>query len=533
MKRYLVQHAFDNWAIRHSDGPAIYFQNESVSYGELHSFSNRLAHCLKSKGISRGDRVCLIMKRSPNFIRGLLGVLKADAVYVPVDDKSPAKRALEIVSDCAPSALICDRSTLDLAKALKGNLRQPGVMIVLGTPGEKPHENDGTVYEDHVSGFSDEEPEYANIDLDPAYIIYTSGSTGKPKGVAVSHLNILNYIDWALDCFAIDDKDSFLSTSLFHFDMSVFDIYAPLLAGCSLTIAPDGMVVFPSRIMDLIEQRGITIWKAASSVFSYFTKLRALKAGRMPTLGRVIFSGEPLATKVLAEWMKTYPDKAFFNAYGPSECTGISTYYRVPRVPEDMTEAIPIGRACANTEVFAVTEDGKIAGAGEAGELCIRSSGVSPGYWNDREKTEKAFVQNPAGVGCLGDRVYRTGDLVRLLDNGNFVFLGRLDEQVKVSGYRIELGEIERVMQAIRGVEQGAVIPFRNQSNEEVELVGFVESRDGVDGETVKACLRDSLPKYMVPAKICLMADLPRNENGKVDKRRLADYLARVQGEPS
>jgi amino acid adenylation domain-containing protein len=529
MKRYLAQHSFDNRAKKDGDKLAIYFQNEFISNGDLYSFSNRLANCLKTSGISRGDRVLLMMKRSPNFIRGLLGVLKADAIYVPVDDKSTTNRALEIASDCAPSAIICDQSTLTLAR---GNCCQPLSIFVLGSHRDGLETDDGTTYyEDELSRFTDDEPEYANIDADISYIIYTSGSTGKPKGVAVSHLNIFNYIDWALEYFAIDETDNILSTSLFHFDMSVFDIYCPLLSGCSLTIAPDGMVVFPNRIMALAEQRGVTIWKAASSVFSYFTKLRALKAGRMSTLQQLIFSGEHLPTKVLVEWMRTYPDKTFFNAYGPSECTGISTCYKVPQIPGDITEAIPIGKACANTEVFAMTEDGKVTGVGETGELFIRSSSMSSGYWNDGEKTEKVFVGNPVGGCCYGDRVYRTGDLVRFLSDGNFVFLGRRDEQVKVSGYRIEIGEIERAMQGINGIEEGVVISVKDESTGDIQLVGFVESRQGMDAENVKAILGDSLPKYMVPARICFLANLPRNENGKVDKRKLADQCLSIHSE--
>jgi acyl-coenzyme A synthetase/AMP-(fatty) acid ligase len=345
-------------------------------------------------------------------------------------------------------------------------------------------------------------------------------------------LNIFNYIDWALDYFGIESSDNILSTSLFHFDMSVFDIYAPLFSGAKLTLAPDGMVVFPNRVMDLIERKGVTIWKASSSIFSYFVKLRALKPNRMNTLRKIVFSGEALATKLLAEWMKTYPDKTFFNAYGPSECTGISTCYQVPRIPENLLEAIPIGKACANSEVFAVKENGETAGEGEAGELCIRSSSVSAGYWNDAGKTEQAFLDNPRRPWGGGDRLYRTGDLVKRLPDGNFVFMGRIDEQVKISGYRIEIGEVERALQAIQGVEEGAVIPVEDEVNDGIQLVSFVgSSNKTMDCEDLLAILRESLPKYMVPTKICFLPQLPRSQNGKVDKRKLRDLWATVQSD--
>jgi amino acid adenylation domain-containing protein len=423
--------------------PAVHCGDRSASYEEIYVSSNKLANCLKRNGVQRGDRVALILPKSIEFIYSMLGILKADAIYVPIDAQAPPARVAEIIEDCDPSSVICDDSTALLAAGCLHGLKRSSVIFVLGEKTSDVHElGSPFVCQNDIEKEDSTEPNYANLDRDIAYIIYTSGSTGKPKGVMVSHLSVLDYINWAVEYFSISHRDHILNTSPLHFDMSVFDLYCPLMTGGSLTLVPKQLQLFPIRLLEIMEKRRITIWKTVSSLLAYFVKARALSPGRLDDVRTIIFSGENLPTKYLIEWMRTYPDKEFYNAYGPTEATGISTCYRVEDIPSSPDIAIPIGKACTNTEVFALKENGTILEANEIGELYIRGSCLSLGYWNNPVGTESAFGQNPLNNNC-DEMVYRTGDLVRLLPDGNYVHLGRKDDQIKYMGHRIELGEIE------------------------------------------------------------------------------------------
>jgi len=529
MKNYLVQHAFDNTAIKYENKVALYFQSENITYGDLYHSCNQLANCLIRIGVKRGDRVLYILDRSINSIKAKLAVLKADAIYVPLDKDTPQARFREIFGDCIPSVIICDNSTLNkVSTLLKTSTYEPKI-VILDSKEDSPYQNEEFIWKEDISMEANNAPGYSNIDKDIAYILYTSGTTGKPKGVMVSHQNIFNYINWAIDYFDISERDNILSTSPFHFDMSVFDIYCALMSGAALEIASSQNLLYPIRIINIIDKRKISLWKAVSSLFAYFVKVKALKPDRMRSLQKIIFSGEPLPTKYLIEWMKTYQDKIFYNAYGPSECTGISTIYKVENIPVDVNDAVPIGKACANTEIFAQHKDGSIAEAGEVAELFIRTSSLSCGYWDDGDKTNKAFVTNPLNR-SFDEKVYRTGDLVKKLPDGNYLFVGRKDDQIKYMGYRIELGEIDSALRTIDFINDAATIAINVQGKDEMEIISYIESNNSVDLEATWERLDQILPKYMLPHKIQTINSFPRSENGKVDRKSLKSRSMELNG---
>jgi amino acid adenylation domain-containing protein len=519
MNSYLVHQRFDEISRKCSGQTALHFQGESISYQDLRLSSNQIAHSLRRHSIQRGDRIAIVLPKSINSIRAILGILKADAIYVPIDFRTPQRRMEEIITDCSPSGVICDRSTINrMGSALLLNKNRPTLWVLGAEKGDGSE--GGVLCEDDIQEERNDEPDYSNIDKDVAYILYTSGSTGKPKGVMISHLNIFNYINWATDYFQIHGNDHILNTSLFHYDMSTFDIYGALHTGATLTIVPEKVLLFPNRIIDIIEQRSISIWKGVSSLLAYIAKLHSLDHGRMSTLRKIIFSGENLPTKYLMEWMRTYPEKEFHNAYGPTECTGISTCYKIDQIPSDSTARIPIGKACANSEVFSLCDGPRLARAGEIGELYIRGSSVGQGYWNDEEKTQLAFVRNP-----LNERsdeiVFRTGDLVKQLDDGNYVFCGRKDLQIKHMGHRIELGEIEYALQGVEDVRDAAVIVATENGDENEQIVAFVEIDGETDVDDIYERLKDRLPQYMMPTKIKAVHQIRRLENGKIDRLHL------------
>jgi D-alanine--poly(phosphoribitol) ligase subunit 1 len=524
MSCYLVQQRFDEISRKYSGQIALYFQDESISYENLYLSSNRIAHSLRRHGVQRGDRIAIILPKSTNSIRAILGTLKADAIYVPIDFRAPSKRIEEIIVDCSPSGIICDKSTINqMDSILLMHKKRPTLWVLGAERGDDPQ--GGVLCENDVQDESNEKPDYSNIDEDIAYILYTSGSTGKPKGVMISHLNIFNYINWATDYFQIHGSDRILNTALFHYDMSTFDIYCALHTGASLTIVPEKVLLFPNRIIDMIEQSRISIWKGVSSLLAYIAKLHGLDQGRMNSLRKIIFSGENLPTKYLIEWMRTYPEKEFYNAYGPTECTGISTCYRIEQIPPDANARIPIGKACANSEVFSLHDGATLARVGEVAELYIRGSSVGHGYWNDAEKTRRSFVRNPLNERA-NEIVYGTGDLVRQLEDGNYVFCGRKDFQIKHMGHRIELGEIEYALQGVEHVKDAAVIAAKEAADENEQIVAFIEIDGEADVDEIHERLKDRLPQHMMPTKIKVLSQIRRLENGKIDRQSLGSSWA-------
>jgi len=423
-----------------------------------------------------------------------------------MDAKSPEQRLRYIVEDCQPAVIICSPEThVSVQSLVDGWIsgKRP-IVIVLGSE---------EIERQQVSL-----PPIGNIQDDLAYIFYTSGSTGKPKGVMITHGNLINFVEWAADCFQVAEDDIIANHAPLHFDISGFDIYASFKKGATLVLVPPELSLFPAKIVNLIEQEKITIWQSVPSILVHMAKMGALQENTMPSLKKIIFIGEVFPTPFLIRWMKTFPKKEFINFYGPTECTIGCAYYPIKEVPEDSTTAIPLGRAAKNMEMFALKEDDSLANVGEIGELCIRGPTVSPGYWNNKEKTEKAFVVDPL-FPHLNGKIYKTGDLVEALPEEMFTFRGRKDSQIKFMGYRIELGEIESALYSLGYVKEAAVIYL--SSDEKSEIVAFVAlNRESSPGQ-IKDDLKKKIPSYMIPRTITIKDALPLNSSGKIDRVKL------------
>jgi amino acid adenylation domain-containing protein len=370
-------------------------------------------------------------------------------------------------------------------------------------------------------------PADLTIETDLAYLLYTSGSTGTPKGVMISHRAALTFVDWSAACTGLSAEDRVCSPAPLHFDLSVFDVFASCKAGACLVVAPENMTVFPARLAGWIDRERVSVWYSVPSVLTMLAEYGNLARSGLSRLRTVIFAGEVFPAKHLAKLIADLPGPRYLNWYGPTE-TNVCTWYEVPAGAAPAAP-VPIGKACANTDAFAVTADGdQVTKPGQEGELYVRGPGLMSGYWGDAEKTARVLVANPFQP-AYAEVAYRTGDLVSLDEAGDWVFLGRRDGMVKTRGYRVELGEVESALYAHPAVREAVVLPVPD------ELLGnrlrAVISADGLTREEILVHCRGRLPAYMVPDVVEFCRALPRTSTGKIDRAGLPGPETSERGE--
>ena len=517
-------------AERRPEATAIVMDGVRLSYGELDAASNRLARTLRAAGCGRGDRVCLLLPKSPTAIVSLLGVLKADAIYVPVDVSSPAPRVAKIVGSAEPRVILAAGRAATLLDDL---LRDPGLRnsVRVGwmehdAPAGLPCEPGFSLAE--VEGAPAGPLDWRNAPSDPAHILFTSGSTGMPKGVVITHANVACFIEWAVRHFGLGSLDRLSGHAPLHFDLSTFDVFGSLAAGAALHLVPHQLNLLPHKLAEFIRTEELTQWFSVPSVLHLMAKLDVVRPNDFPALKRLLWCGEVFYTPALRYWMRQLPHAAFTNLYGPTEATIASSHYTVPRCPDDDRAEIPIGRACGGEELLVLDDALAPVPPGEVGELYIHGAGLSPGYWRDPDTTRAAFLLDHRGS-ASGERIYKTGDLARVGEDGLVYFLGRADSQIKARGYRIELGEIEAALNALDCLEESAVVAVPADGFEGLTIccAYVAPPGTGVTPPTLRTALAKILPGYMVPGRWMAFTRLPRNANGKVDRRRLREEFAR------
>jgi amino acid adenylation domain-containing protein len=516
-------------AERFPEKAALAFQNQRLSYSELDEASNRLAHALKKNGVRRGDRVGIFINKSLPAYVSVFGILKADAVYVPLDPGAPAKRLSYIINNCGIHCLLSAANKIEQLEQIGAEGAPLQRVILVDNQPSPVREADrfpkrlagaAVVPWREVLQENPRCPELTSIETDLAYILYTSGSTGEPKGVMISHRNALTFIDWAFDVIRIQPEDRVSNHAPLHFDLSIFDIFAAVKGGATISPVPAETAKFPVKLSEFISQEKISVWYSVPSAWVHLLGRGQIEKFDFSSLRAIIFAGEVFPTKHLRQLMQTIPRATYYNWYGPTE-TNVITSYEVKQ-PPPTDDPIPIGKPCANMEVFALDEQGKVVcEPGVVGELYGRGPCVAQGYWNDPAKTESRFVRNPLQPHFL-DRAYKTGDLVKLDAAGNYHYLGRRDHQVKVQGYRIELGEIETALLSYPEVEEAAVVAMKNEQ-QMTYLKAFVVGRRGrrLDEVELKRHCAQQVPKYMIPEVIELREALPKTSTGKTDKQSL------------
>ncbi len=527
---YLLQHLLISSAKQYPDKIALTYEGVSMSYSELDTLTNQLAHMLQEQGVQRGDRVGIYINKSIPSIVSIYAILKSGAVYVPLDPQAPPSRISYIIDNCEIKCLLTSTEKIKVARivaSLASSLQQ----IVLTDNKHEIAETSENIHQwRSIEAYKSDLPDNKSISDDLAYIIYTSGSTGNPKGVMISHSNSLTFVNWAATYLSIKSDDVFSSHAPLHFDLSIFDIFVTAKVGGTVVLVPETMSVFPSRLSSWIEKNKISVWYSVPSILSMMVTHGQLELRDFSSLRKVIFAGEVFPVKYLRRLMEVIGKAEFVNLYGPTE-TNVITYHVVSSsIPENQTKPMPIGKSCESMEVFALTSSGKLViQPGQEGELMARGTCVAQGYWGDEKKTEEVFSDNPLQR-FFKDRMYRTGDLVILGEDGTYEYKGRLDHMFKSRGYRIEIGEIESVIYGHSAIKEAAVIAIPDDLITNRIMAIIVTTEDvNLTALELRSFCSEKLPKYMVPETIEFKDCLPKTSTGKIDKTLL---LKTATGEP-
>jgi amino acid adenylation domain-containing protein len=475
------------------DAPALIYKDQRLTYSQLNYRANLVAHYLRGRGVGPEVLVGICLKRSVEMVIGALGILKAGGVYLPLDPSYPRERLAFLLEDSDVSLLVTQ-------KHLAENLPHPHVEVVsLDSLGNIAQQSAGNL-------------ENAASVENLAYVIYTSGSTGTPKGVEVTHANLLNLVLWHQSAFKVtpDDKASVLASV--GFDAAVWETWPYLGAGASLHLPDDETRFSPERLRDWLVNHEITIGFLPTVLAE---RIMALEWPANTAL-RVLLTG--------AETLHQFPSAKLpfklVNNYGPTECTVVTSSGLVS--PNIRSDALPtIGRPITNTQVYVLDEELQQVPGGAVGELYIGGAGVARGYRHRPDLTAEKFIHDPFSDEPNA-RLYKTGDVGRYLSNGEIVYVGRIDDQIKMRGYRIEPNEIVAVLDRHPSVAASVVVA-REDGNNEKRLVAYVvlNSESQLSADELRKFLGNELPEYMVPAIFVILDALPLTEHGKIDRNAL------------
>ncbi|MCL1914865.1 MAG: amino acid adenylation domain-containing protein [Eubacteriaceae bacterium] len=480
------------------------FQNDSTAMTFSQVYSS--ARCIGSFLINSGyccEPVAVFMNKSPQMIAAFFGVLYSGCYYVPIDEEMPQHRIKLVLDVLKPRFMICDEVTMQLAEGVSGC--------------------EISLYSE-VSNFKADESALANVrettlDIDPIYIVFTSGSTGIPKGIAACHRSVIDYIETLSDALEFGGNTVFGNQSPLCFDACLKELYPTIKFGACTVLIPKHLFSFPVKLIEFLNEYKINTICWVASALSLVSGMGAFDVLKPEYLHTVAFGSEVFPIKQFHRWREALPNATFTNLYGPTEATGMSCYYRVDRDFED-TEPIPIGKPFPNTGIMLIGEDGQLAKAGEAGEIYIRGTAVTLGYFRDPDRTEQAYVQNPLN-NLYPETVYKTGDLAYVNERGELVYVSRKDYQIKHMGRRIELGEIEAVCNATDGVEIACCV--FDDANSRIILC----YSGAVEAPFLQEELKERLPRYMLPHSVYKLGALPFTLNGKIDRNLIKDTYAK------
>ncbi len=486
---------------------------EAVTYLDLDKKTNQLARFLLKNGVQKGDRIGIYLNRCVDTPIAIYGIMKAGGVYVPLDPGAPISRTQFLLTDCGIQHLITN--TTQRRKLAEITTGKTGLQSIVGT---SENLRIPTFSWDSIFQLNSEPLSINILEHDLAYIMYTSGSTGIPKGIMHTHHSGLAYAKLAADLYKLNHKDRIGNHAPLHFDISTLGYFSAPLVGATTIIVSDAHAMMPASLASLIEQEKLTVWYSVPLALIQMLQNGIIEQRDFSTLKWILYGGEPFPLKHIRKLIEVLPQATFSNVYGPAEVNQC-TYYNFKRLPE-AEESVPLGQAWENTEILILDEEDNIQIEGEAGELLVRSATRMSGYWKQPELTKKKFYIKQVAEGY--DQIfYRTGDLVRLRTDGNLIFLGRKDRQIKIRGYRVELDETEVYLLTHEAVQEAAVFVMEAEDEKQIQAAVILNEDCHPSASDIKLYLQSFLPKYAVPSRIKVVQQFPRTSTGKIDRKIL------------
>ena len=481
--------------IAYSDG------TDDLTFSALHHHARAVGSALAQKGYYHRP-IAVLMKKHPNTVAAFFGCVYAGCFYVPLDIEMPTPRIELILQSVGAAAIITDQK----GSAIAQKLHFSGELL-----------SAEALFEQEICEDVLQKIRARQIDTDPIYVVFTSGSTGVPKGVVACHRSVIDYIESLSNELGFGEESIFANQTPLFFDAPLKELMPVIKFGATAYLVPKKYFTFPMSLCDYLNKYKINTVCWVVSALTMISGMGLLEKNPPKYLTTIAFGSEVFPPQQYQLWRKAFPNAKFFNLYGPTEATGMSCVWHATRELEE-GEAVPIGHPFRNTDLLLIREDDTEAGEGEMGEIYLRGTCVTMGYYNDATRTDEAFVQNPL-QNAYPERVYRTGDLAYRNARGELVFVCRRDAQIKHMGHRIELGEIEAAAQKCIGVSRACCLYDAETSRIKLFYAGEAEQ------EVLTAYLREHLPKYMMPAILHRMPTLPLTPNGKIDRRLLKDIV--------
>lgn len=478
------------------------FANESMgmTFREVYQGARSIGSGLLEKGYGR-EPVVIYMQKHPHMITAFWGVVYSGCFYVPMDEEMPKFRAELIFQNLKPRAVICDETT---AGQMKDFPDFDGEVLLYEEISQHP------VREEAIA-----QVRRKAIDTDPVYIVFTTGSTGVPKGVAACHRSVIDYVESLTEVLQVTEDSVFANQTPLYFDACLKELFSTLKYGATTYLVPKSLFMFPIKLVEFLNEYKINTVCWVVSALTMISSMKTFDKVKPEYLHTVAFGSEVFPIKQFNLWRQALPKARFINLYGPTEATGMSCYYEVDREFQE-GDAIPIGRPFKNTEILLLDENNQVPPQGEPGEMCIRGTAVTLGYYNNFEKTNEVFVQNPLNS-SYHELIYRTGDIGKLNQYGELVFISRKDYQIKHMGHRIELGEIEVHVNMIEGIHSACCIYDKEKEKIVLFYVGETEKKALVTE------LKKKLPRYMIPNQVYEIPRMPLTANGKIDRVKLKE----------
>lgn len=484
----------ENTVKRVPDKTAYANENMEMTFGEVYHDSRAIGSYLAKKNYYK-EPVVVFMKKHPHAITAFYGCVYGGCYYVPIDDEMPEFRIRLIFENLHPRVMICDDTTINAVEKFDYN----GEILLYD------HVRKNEISDEQLLGIRDRQ-----LDTDPIYIVFTSGSTGVPKGVVACHRSVIDYIENLSDVLCFNENTRFANQTPLYFDACLKELYPTLKFGATTYIVPKSLFMFPIKLVEFLNEYKINTVCWVVSALTMISAFKTFNKIKPEYLHTIAFGSEVFPIKQLKIWRETLPKARFVNLYGPTEATGMCCYFEVDREFK-LDEVVPIGRPFHNTEILLLDENDKLVEDGKVGEICVRGTSLTLGYYSNFEKTNEVFVQNPLNS-RYPELIYKTGDLGKRNERGELIFVSRKDYQIKHMGHRIELGEIEVNVNMIEEISTSCAVYDKEKGKIVLYYIGELEP------DKLVRLLKDKLPRYMIPNKTEKLEQMPLTANGKIDR---------------